>query len=85
MFHLCGPPTNLDIELLERVQHFALKISLKQWTGHYSERLVAAELPPLTFRRNCARVTVLYEILNKLIDYPRVIMKKGQLHTNSET
>ncbi len=49
-----------EIEMLERVQHFALKISLKRWSGHYSEKLVSAELPTLLFRRNCARVTVLY-------------------------
>ena len=36
----------------------------------YSEKLVFAELPTLLFRRNCARVTVLYKILNKLIDFP---------------
>ncbi len=59
-----------EIEMLERVQHFALKLSLKWWSGHYSEKLVSAELPTLLFRRNCARVTVLYKILNKLIDFP---------------
>ena len=59
-----------DMEMLERVQHFALKISLKRWSGHYSEKLVFAELPTLLFRRNCARVTVLHKILNKLIDFP---------------
>ena len=59
-----------DMEMLERVQHFALKISLKRWSGHYSEKLVFAELPTLLFRRNCARVTILYKILNKLIDFP---------------
>ncbi len=65
-----GPHKLKEIEMLERVQHFALKISLKRWSGHYSEKLVSAELPTLLFHRNCARVAVLYKILNKLIDFP---------------
>ena len=63
-----------DMEMLKRVQHFALKISLKRWSGHYSEKLVFAELPTLLLLRNCARVTVLHKIL---IDFPSVISKKG--------
>ena len=69
-FICVGPYKLKDMEMLERVQHFALKISLKRWSGHYSEKRVFAELPTLLFRRNCARVTVLYKILNKLIDFP---------------
>ena len=58
------------IDMLERVQHFALKISLKKWSGHYSEKLSIANLPTLAQRRTMAKLIILYKLVNNLIDFP---------------
>ena len=65
-----APCTISDIETLERIQHFALKISFKQWTGHYSEKLVRANIPTLHYRRNSGKVLLLHKIIHKLVDFP---------------
>ena len=51
-------------------QYIALKISLKKWSGHYSEKLSIANLPTLAKRRTMAKLIILYKLVNNLIDFP---------------
>ena len=68
--YVWSPHAVKHIDMLERVQHFALKISLKKWSGHYSEKLSIANLPTLAQWRTMAKFIVLYKLVNNLIDFP---------------
>ena len=68
--YVWSPHAVKHIDMLERVQHFALKISLKKWSGHYSEKLSIANLPTLAQRRTMAKLIILYKLVNNLIDFP---------------
>ena len=48
--YVWSPHAVKHMDMLERVQHFALKISLKKWSDHYSEKLSIANLPTLAQR-----------------------------------
>ena len=68
--YVWSPHAVKHIDMLERVQHFALKISLKKWSSHYSEKLSIANLPTLAQRRSMAKLIILYKLVNNLIDFP---------------
>ena len=62
--------SNILICLREFNTSFALKISLKKWSGHYSEKLSIANFPTLAQRQSMAKLIILYKLLNNLIDFP---------------
>ena len=59
-----------EIDTLESVQKYALRICLKSWDSNYAELLAAADLPSL--QKRCIPITVchLYKIVNSLTDFP---------------
>ena len=59
-----------DVDLLEGVQKFALKVCCKQWSASYQELLDASHLSSLQTRRENARLLYMYKIIHKLIDFP---------------
>ena len=66
-FNLCIPLLwNGDINKLERVQSFALKVCLKQWSPNtgYRELLERAELQSLVSRRQYFKQCQLFSMLN---------------------
>ena len=55
-----------EIEDIESVQKFALRMCLKSWNSNYKELLESAHIPTLSSRRTRAGVHHLFEIINKL-------------------
>ena len=65
------PHHKTEIEAIESVQKFALKMCLKSWSSNYEQLLLQLEarLPSLRVRRS-ALMSHLYKIINKLTYYP---------------
>ena len=60
-----------DIELIEDVQKFALRVCLKSWSATYAELLEQSNLPSLQTRRQHAKFCNLFKIINEATDgYP---------------
>ena len=59
-----------DIDLIEDVQKYALKVCLKSWSVNYSELLERSHLPTLQVRRHEAKLCHLYKIVNKETFFP---------------
>ena len=53
-----------DIQKLESIQRFALKVCLKSWDGSYSDHLQACNLPHLVDRRKMLCLMYLYKAVN---------------------
>ena len=53
-----------DIEKLDSVQGFPLKVCLKSWDGPYSDYLQACNLPHLVDRRKMLCLMYLYKAVN---------------------
>ena len=53
-----------DIQKLESIQRFALKVCLKSWDGSYSEHLQICNLPDLVDRRKMLCLIYLYKAVN---------------------
>ena len=59
-----------DIEAIEKVQRFGLRMCLKQWDLNQEELLQAANVASLASRRSQAKLSHLFKIVNELADYP---------------
>ena len=57
-----APHLAKDIDKLEKVQKFGLKICLKSWDNDYYDLLELADLPTLENRRMYLKLSVLYKI-----------------------
>ena len=58
-----------DKAAIERVQHFALRICLKDWTLAYDDAMESTHLPSLEARRDHAGLCFLYNIVHQNIDF----------------
>ncbi len=68
MFHLCGPPTSLKrLKCWKEYNNLPYKYPSNGGLGIIQRNLYLPNCQPC---RNCAGVTVLYKILNRLIDFP---------------
>ena len=67
-----GPPhtTRDNIQALESVQKFALRVITKLWAHSYEELLSLTALPTLEKRRLFLRLQFLYKIVNDLCFFP---------------
>ena len=59
-----------EIESIENVQKFALRMCLKSWTSNYEELLVNAHVPTLSNRCIQASMSHLHKIMNKQTHFP---------------
>ena len=59
-----------DITAIEKVQKFALRVCLKDWSLDYDELLHTTSLPSLETRRQRARLCFLHNIVHNNIDFP---------------
>ncbi len=64
------PHLNSDIQSLEGVQKFALRVCSKSWTSDYASLLDAFDLPSLSVRRSRLRLCLLFGILTGQVVYP---------------
>lgn len=53
-----------DVQKLESIQRFALKVCLKSWNGSYSDHLQTSNLPSLVDRRKILCLMYLYKAIN---------------------
>ena len=63
------PHLKKDIEMLESVQKFGLKVCLKQWHSTYGNLIDQAGIPSLAVRRKLLKLCQLYNILNGLVNF----------------
>ena len=66
------PHLKKDIERLEGVQKFGLKVCLKRWRCGYEELLQLANLPTLVTRRKCLKLCLFYNMVNRLATFPNI-------------
>ncbi len=70
-----SPHYRSDIENLEKVQRFAMRVCLGQWDLKQEELLSASSLET---RRVVARMCHLYKILHDMIDFPNPPVERGR-------
>ena len=58
-----------DKATIEKVQHFALRVCLKDWLLGYDEAMELSQLPSLETRRNHATLCFLYNIVHQNMDF----------------
>ena len=56
-----------DIDRLERVQKFAVKVCCKEWNAFYPELL---EVPELSVQRKCLNLCYFYKLVNHSFEFP---------------
>ena len=79
-----------DIELIEDVQKFALRVCLKSWSATYAELLEQSNLPSLQTRRQHAKLCHLFKIINDATFFPEAPIQASHpsysfrsVHSNS--
>ena len=65
-----GPHFKNEVDALEKVQRFALRVCLRQWNLNHEELLLMSRLPTLRSRETVARLFHLYKILSDMTDFP---------------
>ena len=69
-----------EIEALEKVQKYALKVCTKSWDASYEDFLSKASLPSLQRRRIQTSLCHLFKIINELTDFPEALESICQSH-----
>ena len=64
------PYLDKNISALENLQKFALRICLKSWQENYSSLTERSGFPKLCQRRCQLRLTLLFKMVFRLVDYP---------------
>ena len=64
------PYLKKDIDSLESVQKFAMRVCSKQWDADYPTLLSSLNLPTLAARRKRMKLCIMYKIVNGLVDFP---------------
>lgn len=59
-----------DIDSLEKVQRFALRVCLKSWSADREHLYSQSRIPALVDRRKQARLCHMYKIVNDQTDFP---------------
>ena len=80
-----NPHLKGDIEALEKIQKYALRVCFKSWDLNYEDLLSVASLPSLHERRMQASLCHLFKIINGLTDFPGAPVTKRQFHYCSRT
>ena len=74
-----------DIQKLESVQKFALKMCSKNWGSSYSENLEACSLPELTSRRKYLSLCYFYKLANGTFEFPNCPTTLRQSNYNTRS
>ena len=69
-----NPHMHKDVELLQNVEKFALRMVTKRWDTGYQEILDMAALPFLETRRLQSSLCMLYKIVHNLCYFPSNII-----------
>ena len=74
-----------DVELLEDVQRFGLRMCTKTWSSDYGELLVQSNLLTLQARRQQSKLCQLYKIINGTAFFPGAPTQTRQFLYSSRT
>ena len=74
-----------DIDLIEDVQKFALKVCLKSWNSSYNDLLKQSNLLSLQARRHDTKLCHLYKIVNNVTFFPNAPTQTRQLTYSSRS
>ena len=79
------PHLQKDINKLEKVQTFALRMCTKNWTADYDSLLTSCNLPSLKKRRLFLKLSFLYQLVNNLVILPshNISHREARLNTRS--
>ena len=79
------PHLQKDINKLEKLQTFALRMCTKYWTADYDSLLTTCNLPSLKKRRLFLKLSFLYQLFNDLVIFPSysVSHREARLNTRS--
>ena len=69
-----------DIQKLENVQKFALKVCCKRWDLTYAEALEQTALPDLKARRTHLNLCYFYKLINGVFEFPNSPLTTRQLN-----
>ena len=71
------PHLQKDINQLESVQKFGLRVCAKQWDLSYNELLSNFDVPTLNDRRLYLKLTTMYKIVHDLLVFPPVFVRRS--------
>ena len=74
------PHLQKDVQLLENVQKFALKLASHNWSMSYHDLLSLCDLPALSTRRLHLKLSQVYKIIYNLCYFPDHILEERQAH-----
>ena len=78
------PHLQRDINQLESVQKFGLRVCAKQWDLSYNELLSNFDVPTLNDRRLYLKLATMYKIVHDLLVFPPVFVHRStKAHVNS--
>ena len=80
-----NPHLKGEIEALEKVQKFALRVCTKSWDSHYKDLLSRASLTSLQTRRVQASLCHLYKIIHNLTDFPEAPVSNREIPYNNRS
>ena len=72
-----------DVDSLEKVQRFALRVCLKNWSLDHNQLYLHSKVPPLSVRRSNARLNHLFKIVNDLCDFPDAPVQQRDIVYNN--
>ena len=75
-----NPHLKKDIEAIENVQKFAVRVCLKSFDMDYADLLRNAAVSPLQLRRQQACLCHLYKIVHGITDYPESPLQHAKPH-----
>ena len=64
------PFHKLEIDALESVQKFGLRMYFKSWNESYDDLLERAKVPPLKMRREQMKLCHLFKIIKMITEFP---------------
>ena len=80
-----SPHLKGEVEAVEKVQKYALKVCMKSWDTSYADLLSMTSLPSMQCRRLQASLCHLYKIVHGLTDFPGAPTTRQQFHYNSRS
>ena len=78
---LWDPYIQNDIDKLESVQKFALKLVTHQWNANYDDLLELTDVPRLSERRLHLKLAQVYQIIHKICYFPEDVFQIQAAHS----
>ncbi len=78
-----SPHLAKDIQAIENVQKFGLRVCTKNWCTDYDSLLVACNVESMADRRTLTRLSILFKIMSGDVQYPNPPCEVVDRHYNS--